>query len=153
MRSPPGLAPSGDAAAHCQQLPAAHGTTLSAVITAHVAALQGLLQGVHAQKVAEGRALFNESLDMTGEKELHYPEIKKKPGYEDSMFPDVFIYLMRDGKHIAYIRHKGYDLFEASKKKISKKDFVPRWCAAARHAEHATARVPRAPRSRRGAVS
>ena len=74
--------------------------------------------------MAEGRAAFFESLDMSGDKELHFPEIKKK---SETQFPDVFIYLMRDGKHIAYIRYKGYELYEASKKKISSKDFVPKW--------------------------
>ena len=74
------------------------------------------------KSVTDGRALFNEALD---DMELMFPSIKKSARHPQ--FPDVFVYLVRGGKHIAYIRWTPAELLEASDKKIREKDFLPKW--------------------------
>jgi hypothetical protein len=72
--------------------------------------------------VTDGRALFNEAMDDV---ELMFPEIKAK--VKHSQFPDIFVYLVRGGKHIAYLRWTAADLLEQSKNKIKEKDYMPKW--------------------------
>jgi hypothetical protein len=78
-----------------------------------------------SQDVYDGRALFNEAMD---DLELMFPEIKEaSPGTGGPQFPDIFIYLLRGGKHIAYLRWTAVELLDISKKKINGKDFMPKW--------------------------
>ena len=64
--------------------------------------------------VTDGRALFNEAMD---DLELMFPAIKEgKEKEKHSQFPDVFVYLVRGGKHIAYIRWTAVELLALSAK-------------------------------------
>ena len=73
----------------------------------------------------DGRALFNEAMD---DLELMFPAIKDvAPGLGGPQFPDIFVYLLRGGKHIAYLRWTAVELLARSKKKIDDKDFNPKW--------------------------
>lgn len=76
-----------------------------------------------SKSVNDGRALFNEAME---DLELMFPEIKKE---KHSQFPDIFVYLMRGGKHIAYLRWTAVELLELSEKKIKEKDYMPKWLA------------------------
>jgi len=75
------------------------------------------------KSVVDGRALFNEAMDDI---ELMFPKIGKNEN-KMSQFPDVFIYLTRGGKHIAYMRWTAVELLELSAKKIKDKDYMPKW--------------------------
>jgi hypothetical protein len=68
--------------------------------------------------VKDGRATWNEQLE---DMELVYPEIydTKKP-----QFPDIFVYLLLGGKHVAYLRWTAAKLLKESK---AEKDNEPRW--------------------------
>jgi hypothetical protein len=78
-----------------------------------------------SKDVQDGRALFNEAMD---DLELMFPAIKDiAPGLGGPQFPDIFVYLLRGGKHIAYLRWTAVDLLAESKKKIDNKDFMPKW--------------------------
>jgi hypothetical protein len=76
-----------------------------------------------SKSVNDGRALFNEAMD---DLELMFPEIKAGDE-KNSQFPDIFIYLVRGGKHIAYIRWTAVELLDLSKKKLDDKDYMPKW--------------------------
>jgi len=78
-----------------------------------------------SKDVVDGRALFNEAMD---DLELMFPKIAAaKEGRGGPQFPDVFIYLVRGGKHIAFLRWTAVELLALSEKKIKNSEHMPSW--------------------------
>jgi len=78
-----------------------------------------------SKDVNDGRALFNEAMD---DLELMFPAIKKaSAGQGGPQFPDIFVYLVRGGKHIAYLRWTAVELLALSKKKMDSGEHMPKW--------------------------
>ena len=54
---------------------------------------------------------------------LMYPAVKPKKDRDKPQFPDIFVYLVRGGHHIAYLRWTAHELLKMTKEEST----APRW--------------------------
>ena len=109
-----------------------------------------------SQDVSDGRALFNEAMDdmelmfpaikecSPGQVTLPRTRTRTRtltqtraltltltltfnPNQGGPQFPDIFVYVVRGGKHIAYLRWTAVELLALSKAKINGGDHMPKW--------------------------